>query len=246
MNKVKTVIITGAGGGLGSAAAIALATAGYELALHIKQEDEKSSALLQKLNSLKARVSFYTADLTSDAEIEKMTAAIEQKHGSIYALINNAGIPFSGMSWKQTAAEWDHVFNVNTRAPFLVSRQVIPLIRKQGSGRIIYLSSIVAHRPLAGTSAYAASKAALEGLTRAQAVELSRFGITVNCVAPGYFDAGMIDSVTEEQQSALKENTPAARLGKPEELAAHMLYLCSEEAAFITGQIHHINGGLYL
>lgn len=246
MDKLKTVIITGAGGGLGSAAAIAFASAGYELALHIKQEDEKSAALARELKSIGTSASFYTADLTSDLDIEKMTAAIEQNHGSIYALINNAGIPFSGMSWKQSTEEWDHVFNINTRAPFLLSRQIIPLIRKQGSGRIIYFSSIVAHRPLAGTSAYAASKSALEGLTRAQAVELSRFGITVNCVAPGYFNAGMIDAVTEEQITLLKENTPASRLGRSEELAAHLLYLCREEAAFITGQIHHINGGLYL
>ena len=131
-------------------------------------------------------------------------------------------------------------------ASWLLSKHCIPMMREKEFGRIIYTSSIVAHRPLAGTSAYAASKAALEGLTRAQAVELARFGITVNCVSPGYFDAGMISSVNETIREDLIAHTPARRLGASTELAEAIVYLCSENAAYTTGQVLHINGGLYI
>jgi NAD(P)-dependent dehydrogenase (short-subunit alcohol dehydrogenase family) len=127
-----------------------------------------------------------------------------------------------------------------------MSQQAIPMMRELGSGRIIYLSSVVAHRPPVGTGAYAASKAALEGLTRAQAIELARFGITVNCIAPGYYNAGMIDAVEPEIRKEIENNTPLQRLGLSEELAASIAYLCSKEAAFTTGQVMHINGGLYI
>lgn len=119
-------------------------------------------------------------------------------------------------------------------------------MRLNNYGRIIYFSSVVAHRPPAGTTAYAASKAALEGLTRAQAIELSRFGITVNCVAPGYFDAGMISSVEENIRQDIIKNTPAQRLGMAEELAETITHLSNRKTSFTTGQIIHINGGLYI
>lgn len=244
MNLSKTILLTGACGGLGSVIAEKLATAGYQLALHVKEEDERSVELASHLG--KASYRFFSADLEKEEEIIEMVKAIEAHFGSLYAVINNAGIAYSGMSWKQSAEDWDRVFNSNTKAPWLVSKHALPLLRKSNTGRIIYISSIVAHRPLAGTSAYAASKSALEGLTRAQAVELSKFNITVNCIAPGYFNAGMIDAVSDIQQSEIAKATPAARLGKAEELAAHISYLCSDEAAFINGQIHHINGGLYI
>lgn len=246
MNRDKTVLITGACGGLGSAVALALAAAGYSLALHVKQKDERTLALGQQLQDSKTTFRFFAADLTKEEEITAMFSELTSFTAKLHAVINNAGIAFSGMSWKQSASDWDQVFDVNIRAPFLVSKLVIPLMREQQDGRIIYVSSVVAHRPLAGTSAYAASKSALEGLCRAQAVELSRFGITVNCVAPGYYETGMIEAVGERRQEEIKNATPAGRFGMPGELAAFMVYLCSSEAAFVTGQVHHINGGLYI
>jgi 3-oxoacyl-[acyl-carrier protein] reductase len=243
-NKQKTILITGACGGLGRAIAKKL-SAEYSLILHVRKLDERVDRLKSDLNA-GSSVVFCEADLGSEEQIKQMFDVVPQQPGSLYGIINNAGIPFSGMSWKQKSDEWDHVFNINTRAPWLVSRFAIPYLRQNDSGRIVYVSSVVAHRPLPGTSTYAASKAALEGLTRAQAVELSRFGITVNCVSPGYFNTGMIDSVSAEQQNELSALTPAGRLGHAGELAAHIQYLCSESAAYITGQVHHINGGLYI
>lgn len=242
----RIALITGASGGLGSAIASKLAEAGYRLVLHYYKNEEKAEVLRKSLPTKNGEHIIAAADLRSEEAISEMTDSVHRQMGPIDVLINNAGIPFSGLSWKQSTGQWQEIFALNTTAAWMMSKYCIPMMREKNEGRILYISSIVAHRPLSGTSAYAASKAALEGLTRAQAVELSRFGITVNCIAPGYFDAGMISSVDENIRLELKKQTPAGRLGHAAELAAAVVYLCSKEASFTTGQIIHINGGLYI
>ncbi|MBK9401000.1 MAG: 3-oxoacyl-ACP reductase FabG [Bacteroidetes bacterium] len=242
----RLALITGASGGLGSAIAAKLAMEGYRLALHYYKNEDKAESVRRSLPALNGEHTLVEADLRNEAAIKSMTKQVLQEMGPIDVLINNAGIPFSGLSWKQSTEQWEEVFAINTTAAWMVSKYCIPMMREKNEGRIIYISSVVAHRPLTGTSAYAASKAALEGLTRAQAVELSRFGITVNCIAPGYFDAGMISSVEDNIRKELQKQTPAGRLGHASELAAAVVYLCSTDASFTTGQIIHINGGLYI
>lgn len=241
-----TVLITGSTGGLGSAIAKRLAADGYHLALHFHQHSEKAEELRASLPVNGKPHVILQADLRKEEHINHLYASLKEQGIRIGILINNAGVPSSGLSWKQSPEEWNEVFQVNTTAPWLMSQQAIPMMRELGSGRIIYLSSVVAHRPPVGTGAYAASKAALEGLTRAQAIELARFGITVNCIAPGYYNAGMIDAVEPDIRKEIENNTPLQRLGLSEELAASIAYLCSKEAAFTTGQVMHINGGLYI
>lgn len=242
----RIALISGSTGGLGSALAKKMAKAGYRLALHYFQHADEAKVLLKAIGGEENQHQIFQADLRNEEEVISMVNSIRSKMGNVELLINNAGIPYSGLSWKQSLESWQEIFSVNTTAAWMLSKHCIPQMRTHEKGRIIYISSVVAHRPLAGTSAYAASKAALEGLTRAQAVELAHFNITVNCIAPGYFDAGMIDSVDEPLQEKIKSATPAMRLGHADELAAATLYLCSEEAAFTTGQIIHINGGLYI
>ena len=239
-------LITGSTGGLGTAISRRLADEGFRLILHYHQHKEKAEELRASLPVNGSEHILSAADLRSEEQIAAMAHQIQKESGRLDVLINNAGIPFSGLSWKQSTADWDEIFSVNTKAPWLVSKYCIPMMREQQYGRIIYFSSVVAHRPPAGTTAYAASKAALEGLTRAQAIELSRFGITVNCIAPGYFDAGMISSVDETIRQDIIQNTPARRLGMAVELAETIHYLSSSKASFTTGQIIHINGGLYI
>lgn len=241
-----TVLITGSTGGLGSAIAKRLAADGYHLALHFHQHSEKAEELRASLPVNGKPHVILQADLRKEEDINHLYTSLKEQGIKIGILINNAGVPSSGLSWKQSPEEWNEVFQVNTTAPWLMSQQAIPMMRELGSGRIIYLSSVVAHRPPVGTGAYAASKAALEGLTRAQAIELARFGITVNCIAPGYYNAGMIDAVEPDIRKEIENNTPLQRLGLSEELAASIAYLCSKEAAFTTGQVMHINGGLYI
>lgn len=242
----KIALVSGATGGLGQSIVIRLSEAGYDVAIHYNQNLKKAQELLRRLEGKQGRHMLFQADLSKEEDVISLCSEVRRKMGLVDVLINNAGIPFSGLSWKQTAAEWQTVFSINTMAAWLLSKHCIPMMREKSSGRIVYTSSVVAHRPLAGTSAYAASKAALEGLTRAQSVELARFGITVNCIAPGYFDAGMISSVNEEVRKDLIEHTPAQRLGASSELAEAVVYLCSEGAAYTTGQILHVNGGLYI
>lgn len=242
----RVALITGATGGLGTVIAQKMASAGYQLILHYFRNKEKADQLASGIDVKGEEHVVIGADLRSEADIRDMVHAAIARTGGINVLVNNAGIPFSGLSWKQSSDDWEEVFRVNTTAPWLVSKYCIPSLRERTNGRIIYFSSVVAHRPPAGTTAYAASKAALEGLTRAQAIELSRFGITVNCIAPGYFNAGMISSVDENIRKDIIHNTPLQRLGTAEELADMVTYLSEENSGFITGQVLHVNGGLYI
>lgn len=243
---IKTCLITGISGGLGSVVARKFAGKGYRLGLHYNANRIDAESLFNELGGEANGHRLVKADLRIESEVSSMCETLKSEMGSVAVLVNNAGKPFSGMSWKQELSDWQDVLDVNTTGAWLVSKHIIPQMRSIGYGRIIYISSVVAHRPLPGTSAYATAKAALEGLTRAQAAELARFKITVNCIAPGYFDAGMIDAVEEPVRSGIIEATPAGRLGDPSELAAAVLYLSGEEAAFTTGQVLHINGGLYI
>ena len=241
----RVVLLTGASGGLGREVAVSLAAKGFRLALHYFHREDIAVDLKNKLNEGENKHHIYSADLCDEAAIELLIKKIISDFGRLDIIINNAGVSFSGMSWKQTLDEWNQVMAVNVTAPFLVNKYSIPHLRKSTNGRIINISSIVAKKALPGTSAYAASKAALEGLARAQAIELSKFGITVNCISPGYFDTGMINTVDHKNQELLLAQIPAERFGKPSELAECILYLCSVEAGYITGQVLQINGGLY-
>lgn len=239
----QVVLITGSSGGLGSVIARSFAAKGYRLALHYFRQTEEVRKLETELGP---QAKAFEADLRNPDQIALMVEQVAEHFGRIDMLINNAGVAFSSISWKQELSDWNEVMSINTDAPFLVSKACIPHLRKQTHARIVHISSIVANRPLAGTSAYAASKGAVQALTRAQAVELARFGITVNCIAPGYFEAGMIRTIDEPAMEKLLEEIPLHRLGKPEELAECLLYLCSEGAAYLTGQVIHLNGGLLL
>ncbi|CAN5394800.1 3-oxoacyl-[acyl-carrier-protein] reductase [soil metagenome] len=242
----RVVLLTGASGGLGKEIAYALANAGFQIALNFQHQSAEANELIAGFKNISSQCKSFPCDLTQENAVQEMVEAVYQHFGRIDIVINNAGISFSGMSWKQKLEDWDKIFAINVTAPFLVCKNAIPKIREQEHGRIINISSIVAHRPLVGTSAYAASKAALEGFTKAQAVELSRFGITANCIAPGYFNTGMIRAIDETLKEELIQTIPAGRLGNASELVSCILYLCSEGADYITGQTIQLNGGLYL
>lgn len=242
----KVALITGITGGLGRIVAIEMAKNGYSIAGQYLHQNENIAELTNQIKSLGVEINTYQVQLKNEEEIKIFTESVYTDFGQIDALIHLAGVSHSSISWKQEKEAWEEVISVNLTAPMLVSKAVIPLMKKSGSGTIIYTSSIVAHRPLAGTGAYAASKAGIEGLTRVQAIELGKSGITVNCIAPGYFNAGMINTVDKNQQQQLIENIPVGRLGNPEELAECILYLCSKGGKYVTGQILHNNGGLYI
>ncbi len=242
----QTVLLTGASGGLGRLIARALAEKGFTLALHYHENKEKAfDDLLDDLKKINANYFTYKADFSNEGEIVSLIDSVQRDVGKIDVVINNAGVSHSAISWKQKLDDWNRVININLTAPFLVIRESLPLMRKNNFGRIINISSVVAHKPHAGTSAYAAAKAGLEGLTRAIAIETAKNNITVNAIALGFFDKGMINQLDTKLQQEIIKTIPNEKLGNSSDLVQCILYLCNSESSYITGQTIHLNGGMY-
>lgn len=231
----KTILLIGSSGGLGSVIASWFAAQGYQLALHyFRHEPAPVNGIVKK----------YQADITDEEAVKKLIDQVIADFGKIDVVINNAGVSKSEMGWKTSTDNWNHTLAVNLNGPFFVAKHVLPHMRENGFGRIIFMSSIVAQTGFIGTAAYAASKAGLIGLTKTLAREVASRNVTVNAIAPGYFSAGMINDVTPEIQEQLKKQIPVGSLGNPAELAALMEYLISENASYLTGQTLGLNGGL--
>jgi 3-oxoacyl-[acyl-carrier protein] reductase len=242
----KVAVITGASGGLAQEVILTMLHSKFNV-VAINRNNEFNYSFFEneaKVNGV--NFSIYTADLSNEESIASAVDNILIENQRVDAIIHLAGISYSGMSWKQSVENWKEVLDINLTGPMLVSKHLIPQMKKQQDGCIIYFSSIVAHRPIAGTSAYAASKAAIEGLTKTQAIELGGSNIRVNCIAPGYIDAGMIREVNDTIRHELIQSTPLKSLGHPKTIAETVLYLCSIGGSFTTGQVLHINGGLFI
>jgi len=233
----KTILIIGSSGGLGSSILKSFDEAKYNLALHYY-----SNPFPIQSKSYKS----YKADITEESEVEKLIHNVVNDFGSIDIVINTAGVTISEMSWKTKLSNWDKTIAINLTGPFLVTKHALPHMRKNGFGRIIFMSSIVAQTGFVGASAYAASKSGLFGLAKTISKEVANKGITANSIALGYFDAGMIQDVPQEMQNQLKEAIPVSALGKPEELAELIKYIVSEKSSYLTGQTINLNGGLYV
>ncbi len=233
----KVVVITGASGGLGKKIAKSLVEQGFQLALHshMNEIDVPESD----------DVMHVFADLRKETEIEKMVDLILLRFGRVDVLINNAGISHSAMSWKTSTADWKETMDINLNAPFILSKLIIPRMRAQNSGRIINITSVVAQTGAVGTCAYAASKAGLIGLTKTLSKELAMNDITVNALALGYFNTGMIQDVPEDQQEKIIEHIPLRKLGDPETICETIKWLMSDASGYITGQVINLNGGMY-
>lgn len=234
----KTILLNGATGGLGNAIAHFLNQEGHNLVLTGRNKPE--SGFPEGENIL-----FVPADVRNEDEIIHVVKTAIVRFGKVDVLINAAGVPGSGMSWKLTANDWNETLAVNLSSPFFFMREVLPSMRAQQFGRIINLSSLLAYKGLAGTAAYAASKAGLDGLVRSIAAENAAKHITVNNIALGYFDAGMLYDVPENVRNQVKEEIPMGNFGHPDNITALINWLISDKADYITGQTIQINGGLY-
>ena len=169
-----------------------------------------------------------------------------QQHGGLHVLVNNAGITRDTLAMRLKDEDWDAVLDTNLKAVFRMSRAVMRTMMKQRYGRIVNITSVVGAMGNAGQSNYAAAKAGVAGMTRALARELGSRNITVNCVAPGFIATDMTAALPPEQQQALQAQIPLGRLGQPEEIAHAVVYLTSAQAAYVTGQELHVNGGMYM
>ena len=240
---MKTAWITGASRGIGAAMARAFAEAGYAVALNYRQSEEKARRLAEELTRQGGVAACYRADVADPHQAEEMVRRCEEELGQITVLINNAGISADGLFTDLTDEVWHRLWEVNVSGTLYCSRAVLPAMIRRGSGVILTLSSMWGQVGASCEVAYSATKAAVIGFTRALAQEVGPAGIRVNCLAPGVIDTDMNQVYGKEALDALAQETPLQRIGRPEEVAQLALWLASEKAGFITGQVIGINGG---
>ena len=241
----RTALITGASKGLGKAMAVALAEAGASIAL-VSRDETKLKDVAKQISGAGGRAEVFVADVADEEQVAKVRDQITAKFGgAVHILINNAGINIRKPVTDFTLAEWNSVMNTNLTSAFLMCRAFVPLMKGHGYGRILNLTSIMSHVSLAGRTAYSASKTGLLGFTRALALELAPENITVNGISPGVFATEMNTPLMQnaELSAQFLSKIPAARWGKPEEVGKLAVYLCSEDAGFITGTDILIDGG---
>jgi NAD(P)-dependent dehydrogenase (short-subunit alcohol dehydrogenase family) len=240
----KVAVITGASKGLGKAMALALGEAGAKLAL-ISRDLEQLKATAQETRQLGAAAEVFAADVTQEQQVKRLESDVTAKFGPVHILINNAGINIRKSVTDFTLADWNQVMDTNVTGAFLMTRSFVPHMKGLGYGRIINMTSIMSHVAIAGRTAYAASKTALLGFTRALALELVSEKITVNGISPGPFATELNAPILQnpELNAQFIAKIPLGRWGKAEEVGQLALYLCSEEAGFITGTDILIDGG---
>ncbi len=235
----KVAWITGGGSGIGAATAKRFAEEGAKLAL----TDVNQEALDKIAAEIGGDIFTMTADVSKRDEVKAAANAIEEKFGTIDILICNAGINRDTFAMKMSEDKWDSVIDVNLKGTFLCCQAVIPPMMRSKSGRIVTTASIGALGNI-GQANYSASKAGVIGLTKTLALELSRYNVTVNCVAPGATMTPMLAGVPENIREAMVKEIPLKRLGQPSDIAAAHVFFCSEDAAFITGQVLFVDGGM--
>lgn len=237
----KSALVTGASGGIGSAIARALHGQGAEVVLSGTRE----AALQALAGELGERAHVVTADLGDAESVAALAKTAEEiASGGIDILINNAGVTRDGLMLRMKDEDWESVLNVNLTSGFRLSRALLRGMMKRRWGRIVGISSIVGATGNPGQANYAASKAGMVGFTKSLAQEVANRGITANIVAPGFIKTAMTDALDEAQHEKLLAGVPAGRLGTPEDIAASVVYLASEEAAYVTGATIHVNGGM--
>jgi 3-oxoacyl-[acyl-carrier protein] reductase len=236
----RTALVTGATGGIGAAIAKALHAKGATVAL----SGTRAPVLEELKASLGDRAQVLPCNLADAAQVEKLVPEAEAALGSLDILVNNAGITRDGLAMRMKDSDWDEVIAVNLTAGFRLARAAMRGMMKRRYGRIIGISSVVGITGNAGQANYAAAKAGMAGMTKSLALELASRMITVNLIAPGFIATPMTSALSEKQSEAIIARVPAGRLGSAEEIAAAAVYLASAEAAYVTGQTLHVNGGM--
>lgn len=248
MSEVKfegqVALVTGASRGIGAAIALELAHKGLKV-IGTATTDEGAAKISQALSAFPG-CSGKNLNVNDATAAEALIDSVVKEHGGLQVLVNNAGIARDMLAMRLKDDDWDAVLDTNLKAVFRMSRAVMRTMMKQRYGRIISITSVVGASGNAGQSNYAAAKAGVAGMTRALARELGSRNITVNCVAPGFIETDMTAGLPEEQQKALLGQIPLGHLGKPQDIAHAVAFVASPQAAYITGQEIHVNGGMYM
>lgn len=241
----KISIVTGASRGIGKSIACTLAEYGSTVVC-ISRHTEDVKTVADEINKNGGKASSRACDVSDQASVDSLIKSVQSEFGRMDILVNNAGVTRDGLIMRMSDDDWNTVLDINLKGVFHTIKAISRTMMKQKYGRIINISSVVGITGNAGQSNYAASKAGLVGLTKSMAQELAPRGITVNCIAPGYIETDMTDGLTDSVKEDLVKQIPLGRIGKPEEVAAMVLFLASDEAEYITGQAITVDGGLVM
>ena len=243
----RTAIVTGGMGGLGESISIKLADAGYRVVVTYSPSNTKYRSWLEDMKAKGHSFAAYPVDVVNYDDCAAKVAQMQREAGPIDILVNNAGITRDMTFKKMTKADWDAVMRTNLDSCFNMTKQVMDGMLERSWGRVINVASVNGQKGAFGQTNYSAAKAGIHGFTKALALEVARKGVTVNTISPGYIGTKMVTAIPKDiLDSKILPQIPVARLGKPEEIAGLIIYLCSEEAAFVTGANISINGGQHM
>ncbi len=240
----KIVVITGGSRGIGEAIAESFVQAGANVHTLSRSESKRSTELEDKASKAGGSYSWHSADISDRSAFQEVLDSILKTDGGIDVLVNNAGITRDGLLMRMKDEDWDAVLHTNLSSVYAACKKVVRPMLKARKGTIINISSVVGLMGNAGQTNYSASKAGLIGFTKSLAREVASRGIRINAVAPGYIDTAMTENLNEEARTALTDQIPLRRTGKPEEIASAVLFLASDAASYITGQTLVVDGGL--
>ena|SRR5436190_9664853 len=243
----RTAIVTGGMGGLGESISIKLMDAGYKVVVTYSPANTKYRSWLEDMKSRGHAFAAYPVDVVNYDDCAGKVAQMQREVGQVDILVNNAGITRDMTFKKMTKADWDAVMRTNLDSCFNMTKQVMDGMLERSWGRVINVASVNGQKGAFGQTNYSAAKAGIHGFTKALALECARKGVTVNTISPGYIGTKMVTAIPKEiLDSKILPQIPIGRLGKPEEVAGLIIYLCSEEAAFVTGANISINGGQHM
>ena len=242
----KVAIVTGGSLGIGSAIALDLARNGANVALNYRKHDKEAKEVAAQIEKMGRKGLVVKADVSIFNDAQRMVEFVIKELGRLDILVNNAGINWDGVIWKMTEEQWDTVINIDLKGYFNYIRAVAPIFREQKSGKIVNITSINGLRGKFGQSNYSAAKAGIIGLTKTVAKELGKYNINVNAVAPGMIETEMMSNIPEEIKQKAIDETVIGRIGKSEEVAQVVTFLCSEASRHITGEVIKVDGGQYI
>jgi len=242
----RVALVTGGSLGIGTAISLDLARNGADVALTFRRHEEEAKAIVDQIKGMGRKGKEYKVDVSDFEAAQKLVNEVLEEFGHMDILVNNAGMNWDGVIWKMTEEQWDSVINVDLKGAFNFIRAVAPVFKTQQSGKIVNITSINAMRGRFGQSNYAAAKAGTIGLTKTVAKELGRSRVNVNAVAPGLIETEMIKSMPEENKQKSLSETVFNCLGKPEDIAYLVTFLCSDKARHITGEVIKVDGGQYI
>ncbi len=237
-------LVTGGSGGIGRAVCLRLAKEGYDVAVHYNSNAESAERVCREIEALGQRAVALQADVSDATACANLVQSCIDQFGGLNALINNAGVTADALLMRMTNEQYHKVIASNLDSCFYCTREAVNHFAREKRGKIVNITSVVGLTGNAGQCNYAASKAGIVGLTKSAAKEVARWGVCVNAIAPGFIETAMTDQMNDLAKDAMKKSIPMRRLGTPDDVAAMAAFLCSDDSAYVTGQVFVVDGGM--